>query len=281
MHLSRIKDALDTLYRNFDFSERLKHDPIEFPHRYSDDRDIEIVGFISAVLAYGKISVFKSVLEDLLKRIGQSPSDFVREFDLGRHAPLLKGMRYRFNSEEDFISLFFLLSQLTRRFGTLEAAFLKRFDGREISTAIDGFRRLAEETLFSSGLKVNRSFWFLLPSPSIGSACKRINLFLRWMVRDRDIDFGIWKGFRKNQLVIPLDTHIARIGRCLGFTKRKTKDWKMAIQITSKLKEFDPEDPLKYDFALCHQGVVGVCRECSRSDRGCQVFREGTLIKQR
>ena len=86
-----------------------------------------------------------------------------------------------------------------------------------------------------------------------------MNMFLRWMIRDRDIDFGIWKGIPKNKLVIPLDVHIARISRCLGFTLRSTQDWKMAVEITEFLKTMDPEDPVKYDFALCHQGIAGVC----------------------
>ena len=102
------------------------------------------------------------------------------------------------------------------------------------------------------------------PSPSGGSACKRANLFLRWMVRDRDIDFGIWKGIPKNRLVIPLDTHIARISRCLGFTRRASSDWKTAVEITEALKELNPEDPLKYDFALCHHGISGMCTSKSK-----------------
>jgi uncharacterized protein (TIGR02757 family) len=108
-------------------------------------------------------------------------------------------------------------------------------------------------------------------SPVNGSACKRANLFLRWMVRDRDIDFGIWKKIPKNKLVIPLDTHIAKISRCLGFTKRKTQDWKMALEVTHALKKLDPEDPLKYDFALCHHGISGVCKGMRGKERceGC------------
>ena len=97
------------------------------------------------------------------------------------------------------------------------------------------------------------------PSPSKGSACKRMNLFLRWMIRKRDIDFGIWKGIPENKLIIPLDTHIAKISRCLGFTKRRSQDWKMAVEITDALKKLDPDDPLKYDFAMCHYGISGLC----------------------
>jgi len=106
------------------------------------------------------------------------------------------------------------------------------------------------------------------PSPAKGSACKRINLFLRWMVRDKDIDFGLWRSIPANRLVIPLDIHIARISRCLGFTKRASADWKAAIEITEALKKLDPADPLKYDFALCHHGISGVCR--GRNNPGCR-----------
>jgi uncharacterized protein (TIGR02757 family) len=101
-----------------------------------------------------------------------------------------------------------------------------------------------------------------------------MNLFLRWMIRDKDIDFGIWKGIPKNKLIIPLDTHIARISRCLGLTKRASQDWKMAEEITGALKTLDPEDPLKYDFALCHQGISGVCSarhcdDCGLAEQSC------------
>ena len=101
-----------------------------------------------------------------------------------------------------------------------------------------------------------------------------MNLFLRWMVRDRDIDFGLWKGIPGNLLVIPLDTHIARISRCLGLTGRRSRDWKMAVEITENLKRLDPEDPLKYDFALCHQGITGLCREgaCGKKQSLCPVI---------
>jgi uncharacterized protein (TIGR02757 family) len=108
------------------------------------------------------------------------------------------------------------------------------------------------------------------PLPSKGSACKRFNLFLRWMIRDRDIDLGIWKGVPKNKLIIPLDTHIARISRCLGLTKRRSQDWRTAVEVTGALRRFDPEDPLKYDFALCHHGISGLCR----GERKKEICRE-------
>jgi uncharacterized protein (TIGR02757 family) len=118
------------------------------------------------------------------------------------------------------------------------------------------------------------------PSPVGGSTCKRQNLFLRWMVRDRDIDFGIWRDIPTNKLVIPLDTHIMKISQCLGFTKRTSADWKTAVEITESLRRFDPDDPLKYDFALCHHGISGLCkgRKGRASCREC-AFRKHRLVR--
>ncbi|MBI5211753.1 MAG: TIGR02757 family protein [Nitrospirae bacterium] len=184
-----------------------------------------------------------------------------------------------------------VLNKVLKRYGSLEAMFKKRYKDSDlnIGNGLIGF----VGTLLTIGLSHpplnplpsregtikkdppspcgrgrGRGFLQFLPSPEKGSACKRMNLFLRWMIRDRDIDFGIWKGIPKNKLIIPLDTHIARISKCLSFTKRKSQDWKMAVEITESLKEFDSEDPLKYDFALCHQGISRVCskancKECS------------------
>jgi uncharacterized protein (TIGR02757 family) len=271
LHLQRLKSALDRLYESFDFNARLRNDPIEFPHRYSKAEDIEVVGLISACLAYGKIDLFKRVIEEILKRIKGSPSEFLGQFSLKREASFFKGIRYRFQSEEDIAGLFFVLSELIGEYGRLEEGFYHFFDGKEISSSISGIRDYAIKKIEASDIEVGQGFFFFFPSPKTG-ACKRMNLFLRWMVRDRDIDFGIWRSFRKDQLVIPLDTHIARIGRCLGLTKRRTQGWKMAIEITQSLRLLDPEDPLKYDFALCHHGVIGICKRCKRDRKSCLLL---------
>ena len=122
----------------------------------------------------------------------------------------------------------------------------------------------------------------LFPSPDKGSACKRPNLFLRWMVRTQDVDFGIWDRIPPSKLIIPLDTHIAKIARCIGLTKRTSSDWKTAKEITDSLKKFDPEDPLKYDFALCHHGISGLCKG-GKSESSCSscFFNIETISRQR
>jgi uncharacterized protein (TIGR02757 family) len=276
-----LKSILDRFYREYDFKERLRHDPIEFPHRYKNPRDIEVSAFIASSLAYGKVGLFKSAVEKILSVMGANPYEFLLEFRLKKHGKLLEGIKYRFNENEDLLALMFILHKALISHTSLEKLFRKfyRHDSITIGETLSGF--------VSSLLKINTSQIYgkdfkpaglrqLFPSPMDGSACKRANLFLRWMVRDRDIDFGIWEGIPKSRLIIPLDTHIARISGCLGLTKRKSLDWKMAVEITESLKRFDPEDPLKYDFALCHHGISGMCsgkKEIIKC-KGC-CFRNG------
>jgi len=271
-----LKNTLDKFYREYDFQERLVHDPIEFPHRYNNPRDVEVSAFIASSLAYGKVELFKSVVEKILSIMGPSPYEFLLEFRLKKQEKLFEGIKYRFNENEDLIALIFILHKILISNRSLENIFRKYYqpDSRTIEGGLTGF--------IAALLEINTSPVYgkdikpaglrqLFPSPVNGSACKRANLFLRWMVRDKDIDFGIWKGIPKKKLVIPLDTHIARISRCLGFTERKSQDWKMAVEITEALKKIDPEDPLKYDFALCHHGISGICKGMRESTecKGC------------
>jgi uncharacterized protein (TIGR02757 family) len=276
---ANIKEVLERFYKEYDFREKLLHDPIEFPHRYSDPRDIEVAGFIAASLAYGKVGLFKPVIEKILGPCGKHPSEFIINFSLNKDSGYLKRVSYRFNKEKDILCLVYILSCVLKEWGTLRKLFSHfQIDcERDIRKALTGF----VETL----LNIDTSVIYgtdakpyglkqMLASPRKGSACKRMNLFLRWMVRNRDVDLGIWDNIPQNKLIIPLDTHIARISKCLGFTRRKSADWKMAVEVTSLLREFDPEDPLKYDFALCHHGISGSCR--GRKDEGtCRecVFR--------
>ncbi len=263
--MRNLKIILDGFYREYDFEERLLHDPIEFPHRYNNPRDIEVSAFIASSLAYGKVELFKPVIEKILSRMGSSPYEFLLEFRPEKHGKLFEGLKYRFNENDDLLALIFILHKILLTNRSLENIFKKFYksDSGTIGEGLSGF--------IAALLEINTSPVYgkdikpaglrqLLPSPVNGSACKRVNLFLRWMIRDKDIDFGIWEGIPKNRLIIPLDTHIARISSCLGFTKRRSQDWKMAVEITEALKRIDPEDPLKYDFALCHHGISGICK---------------------
>jgi uncharacterized protein (TIGR02757 family) len=254
-----LKQTLDSLYNTYNFKDRILHDPIEFPHQYKKTEDIEVSGFIASCFAYGRVDLFKPIIKNILSVMGNSPYDFLVNFKLKRHRHLFSGIKYRFNDNNDIVRLLHTMSMAMKQYGSIEALFKLHFKDNDLNVG-SGLTGLIDTMISIGGNQQAASsnssgFLQFFPSPAKGSACKRMNLFLRWMIRDRDIDFGIWKGIPKNKLVIPLDTHIARISRCLGFTTRSSQDWKMAVEITDSLKRLDPEDPLKYDFALCHQGI--------------------------
>ena len=165
------------------------------------------------------------------------------------------------------------MSKALKKHGTLKDLFYSHYEtGQDdIKDALTGFVGYLTEIDTSPVYGRNirpMGIKQLLASPKTGSACKRMNLFLRWVVRKKDIDFGIWSRVSPAKLIIPLDTHIARISRCLGLSRRKSPDWKMAKAITESLKDLDPSDPLKYDFALCHHGISGFCNGI-KSSKGC------------
>lgn len=263
--MSELRTILNRFYREYDFRQRILHDPIEFPHRYKNTGDIEIAGFLACCFAYGRIGLFKPVVEKILAVMGKSPHDFLLDFSIARQAKRFQGIQYRFNRNDDIICLLFMLHIILRKEGSLESVLVKHYReadaniGNSLAAMINRFLSVDTTKIYGRNLKTLGLMQFF-PSPSKGSTCKRSTLFLRWMIRDKDIDLGIWKNIPKNKLVIPLDTHIMKISRCLGFTKRNAADWKTAVEITGALKQFDPEDPLKYDFALCHQGISGICR---------------------
>lgn len=269
--MARLQKTLDGLYDSFDFELHRKKDPVEFPHRYGKKEDIEVVAFITALFSYGKVEIFKSFLEDVFRTMGSSPSDFLDQLTRKKGRLVFKGYKYRFNTEADLLLLLLTLKKVQSRHGTLGNLFIGLYENSEhdVKASLTGFVDEISRTAFSIE-QPGMGMRYLLPSPRNGGACKRLNLFLRWMVRDRDVDLGLWKEVRKNDLIIPLDTHISRISRCIGLTGRKSPDWKTAVEITETLRTFDPLDPLKYDFALCHQGISGVCRAdrslCSRCD---------------
>ncbi len=266
MQGKRLKRSLDALYRSYDFEGRVEHDPINFPKKYRNVGDREAVGLVAAALAYGKVTLFMPVVERILGAMGESPSEYLADLDLGRARRALEGVRYRFQGPDDILALLSSIGGLLRRRGSIEGAFMAHYSesdpttGPALAGLVDEIMEIDTSSVYGTREKP-RGLLQLFPSPRKGSACKRLNLYLRWMVRNHDIDFGLWKGVSPSKLVIPLDAHIARVSRCLGFTGRKSNDWKTAVEITDSLREFDPEDPLKYDFALCHRGIMGLCEK--------------------
>jgi len=275
MDAAKLKPVLDRLYSSFDFEGSVLRDPIEFPRSYDKAADREVAGIISSSFAYGSVKLFRAVLKQLFSRMGGSPYEFILNFDPAKDGVLFKGIKYRFNENADIVAFFHILGVTLRGHGSVQQAFKSHYsdDDPDIGRGLAGLLEtmLMTDTTAVYGRNARPAGLLqLMPSPAKGSACKRMNLFLRWMIRDRDIDFGIWQGIPKNRLVIPLDTHIARIAKCLGLTGRASANWKMAVEITKSLRALDPDDPLRYDFALCHQGISGLCSAKKCAD--CRLF---------
>ncbi len=272
----KVKSLLDELYFKYNNFEYYKNDPIIFPHKYSDERDIEVAGLIASSFAYGKLGSFMVVLDKIFKILGKSPTAFLENFNLKRDKVLFTGIKYRYNSNEDVLMLIYSLSECIKRWGSIKKLFLEGFNRfHNIKDGLSFFVRELET--FIQGEKFTNPYEIkMLPNPERGSACKRLNLFLRWMVRDRDIDFGIWKEVGKENLIIPLDTHVGKISRCLGLLKKNSNDWLAASELTNSLKKFDPYDPVKYDFALCHIGIDGICNRnrCNNCKIRYQIFEK-------
>lgn len=279
-----LKPALDRLYRDFDRVDSAS-DPVDLVRRYPHRDDREIVGFCAAGLAFGRVAGLMTSIERLLECMGPRPAAFVRAFDPARDSAGLERLVHRWTHGRDFVALMWILRHMLERSGSIEAFFLLGLDpaDRDVGPAIESFARRARAIDLRpvygrrSAARLRSQpgspgVHFFFPRPSTGSACKRLNLFLRWMVRHDAVDLGVWSRVPASKLVVPLDTHIARVGRCLRLTRYKSPGWKMATEITASLRRLDPQDPVRYDFALCHVGMHGWCgfgRE--RGDRTCPL----------
>lgn len=251
-----LKQKLEYHYQAFDRS-KIEPDPLQFLHLYSDPKDIEAIGFLSSVFAYGNVTQINNTMNKVLNITGNSPYQFILNFNIKKDSKRFNSLVHRFYSTIDIIRLFELLKIAYQNFATLNNLFLFSFsqNDQNIKNGITGFSRFFMESYRKRFGVPTRGFIFMFPLPEKNSACKRMNLFLRWMVRKDELDFGIWNGILTKQLIIPVDTHIAKISRKLKLTEKKNVSWLMAEEITSNLMKSDPNDPVKYDFALCHIGM--------------------------
>ena len=249
-----LKKYLDGIYKKYKKKHSSK-DPVWILHRFAEPRDIELIGFIVSCYTYGQVDVINAFIERLLKITGNNIYEFTVNFSKSKDKKLLRGMYYRFNTEEHLVSLLQILQKAIIKYGSLNELFLKGYstDDDNIVPALLHYTRELK-----SPLKDNSQFKHFIPDPGANSASKRLNLYLRWMVRSDEIDTGAWKGIDMSKLIIPLDVHVHRIARELKLVERRSPDLKFAIELTNKLKQFDPRDPVKYDFALCHVGVDNV-----------------------
>jgi len=276
--MSLLKHHLDHFIDHFPKEKHLANDPVQFVHRYDDPRDREVVGLIASALAYGNVkSVLRSV-SNALSYLGASPAAAVATFDPRKDLRRLRGFYHRFNTSRDLAVLFWIIRRTLEDYGSLETAFASHLDNQDddVTAALEGFCTtllgFGHEQFYPRGeLKRRIAVRFFFPVPSQGSACKRLNLYLRWMVRPEDgIDCGVWTRVSPRQLVIPLDTHIARISSYIGLTAIRNPGWRMALDITTSLRRLHSDDPLRYDFALCHLGIAGNCPRKRNLDKCAQ-----------
>lgn len=251
-----IKQFLDDKVMSFNQPTFIENDPICIPHLFSDKQDIEIMGFFASILAWGQRKTIINKCKELIERFDGQPAAFIKkhsDVDLKN----LLGFKHRTFNDTDLLYFVSFLRFHYGRFASLEDAFL-------IGNQCD--------TPFSMEQSLNefKTYFFSLPdypirtrkhisSPLQKSSCKRLNMFLRWMVRkdDNGVDFGIWHRIQPSDLICPCDVHVERVARKLGLITSDKVNWKTAVELTENLKHFDAEDPVKYDFALFGIGVVG------------------------
>jgi len=258
---SELHEVLEELYRKYNCFERIKPDPLQFVYRYTEPRDMEVAGFLAAALAYGRVRQIEQSVENLLKRMGRSPFEFVVNFT-DSAGKKLTGFRHRFNTAGDICELLGILHGVLQQYGSIEAYFAQGLepDHTNVIGALSRFTGgLLQRYQRDAGTVASKALRFLLTDPANGSPCKRLNLFLRWMVRHDDVDAGIWKSVDKAKLIVPLDTHMARLCKILGFYDRNTVSLATALEITQGFARLEPDDPVKYDFALSRIGIVEDC----------------------
>jgi uncharacterized protein (TIGR02757 family) len=261
-HTLRLRSTLDELYDGFDSPDSAT-DPIQVVRRFDRSDDREIVGFCAAALAFGRVTSVLQSIERLVAIMGRRPGEYVRAFDPAREAPKFTGLVHRWTRGDDLMALLWILRQMIDRAGSLEDFFLQGAPtDDDVGRALDSFseRALALDVSRAYGRTPRRpGVCYFFPRPSAGSACKRLNLFLRWMVRRDAHDLGVWTRVPTSKLVVPLDTHVIRVGQCLRLTRYSSPGWRMAQDITASLRRLDADDPVKYDFALCHLGMMNAC----------------------
>lgn len=270
-----LKARLDALYESFNYAESVA-DPVQIVRRYEIPADREIVGFCAAALAFGRVASVLQSIERLVAVLGPSPAAFVRNFEPRRHHDSIQPLVHRWIRGSDLVALLIILREMLRK-GSIEAFFLEGYDSAapDLSQALESFSTRALALDLREAYRTRHpspGVAYFFPRPSTGSACKRMNLFLRWMVRRDAVDFGIWSNVPAARLIVPLDTHVIRVGRCLRLTRYTSPGWRMAAEITSSLRQLDEADPVKYDFSLCHIGMADECGfNRARGDASCPL----------
>ncbi len=285
MTTQSVKFLLNPLFDRYNRTEFLASDPLEFVHRFQDPWDQEIVGLWGALLAYGNVKTIRNSVQDLLARIeglAMTPAELIRGLDQelvgDAFKKSLSGYKHRLYVGSDLFVLSWLVHLSWKKYGSLGAhlANYRRENDPDFSNALNQCLDEWKIWLKEQKMKTGKGFLHLIPAPRAGSTCKRWCMYLRWMIRKDRLDVGIWaegslllqgkKAFRPDQLVMPLDTHTGRISQYLGLTSRKSLNWRAALEVTESLRECEPSDPVKYDFALARLGILDLCKRSYRAE---------------
>jgi uncharacterized protein (TIGR02757 family) len=242
------RDFFEGLYRAYNQYEYIHPDPLEFIYKYPQGPDREIAGLIASSLAYGRVAQILKSVGAVLELLGKSPRLFIEKTSAEKIRESFNLFKHRFTTGDETAELLCGIKKVIKRHGSIETC-LGLNIGKDDETILPSLDKLVSE------LSQGNVFKSLLPRPSAGSACKRLNLYLKWMIRSDDVDPGCWKSVSPSMLIMPIDTHIFRICSGLGITGRKSADMRTAIEITAFFRSLNPEDPVKYDFALTRPGI--------------------------
>jgi len=248
----RLKAYLDPIVDRFECPGFIQDDPVSIPHGFDDPADQEIIGLFAALLAWGRRDTMLRKLEELCERMDYRPAAFIRDVnpESGRHA--LEGFVHRTFNDVDAVSLCLSLKSVIREFGSLESLFIRDGD-KGLAPAIERFSSTLLDRMPGRPRRMRRH----VARPSTGSACKRLVMYLRWMVRPGPVDLGIWTGFPRERLALPLDVHSGRQARAVGLLERASNDWRAVEELTAGCRMLDPRDPARYDFAFFGTGSAG------------------------
>jgi len=260
-----LREKLDALVQTFDVST-IAPDPLQLVLRFDDPLDQEVAGLIAAAFAYGRASIIVANIGVVLARMTPSPHRYLVTFDRKEAAKRFAGFAHRFHKTRELVDLLERIALVIKSHGSLGALFRECYSDED-SDIGPALTRFVDAVI---GPRGTPALQYLLTSPANGSACKRMNLYLRWMVRRTSPDRGLWTFVDPAKLVMPVDTHIHRLATFLGLNARRTADWKAARGITDRLARFDAADPIRYDFALCRLGILDLCSRKRRKEN-CDV----------
>jgi len=241
--------ALNAVYKKYNRRVFVNPDPLQFVYDYKTPANKEIAAIIASSLAYGNVKQILKAVDKVLSKLGKNPKKFILNASDGELRKLFKNFKYRFTKPTEISNMLIAIRKVVLKYGSLNKCFLNYFSAKD-KTILKAYAGFVKEMIAAGGKMPS-----LLPCPNKGSAFKRFNLYLRWMVRKDDVDCGCWKKIPKSKLIVPLDTHMHKIAKRLHLTKRKSADLKTALEITKNFAKICPTDPVKFDFSLTRFGI--------------------------